>query len=361
MKSWKEWLAFGALALAFLIPISLLQSGIDGDEARVLFLRWIDNQEAYEGQLLQKITGGTDDRTVEEKDLFKNVEDVGESLNSGFRRLSVREKWNTLHNRQFEPFYEQFQRLAGQAKIKAVEGQIEWSNPDVSANVGALVLGFRKLVADLLWLKVDQYWHLGMVQRMLPAMETVVTLDPHFIEAYALGAWHLAYNVTVMFHSLDEKMKYIDQGIHLLEKGIKSNPRNSKLYAELGFTIYFRKMGDWEKAAYYLGEATKYEHEPWVERAYALSLERLLQEEKALAVLEDYDRRHPELVMQQLSMARLRKKLEARQVEKDGDLEHALRIWDFLRTDDPGDVVAPKEFLRIKHLLSEQHRGASRD
>ncbi|MBI4831806.1 MAG: hypothetical protein HY801_09695 [Candidatus Lindowbacteria bacterium] len=360
MKSWKERLTFGALALAFLIPISVVQRGIDGDEDRVLFLRWIDNQEAYEGQLLQRIASGTDDRTPDEEELFENVEAVGSSLNQDFNQLPVGEKWKTLRNPQFDSLYRQFSLLAKQAKIRPVEGQIEWSNPDVSANVGALVLGFRKLVADLLWLKVDQYWHLGMVQRMLPTMETVVALDPHFIEAYALGAWHLAYNVTVMFHSMDEKMKYIDQGIHLLEKGVKNNPRSSKLYAELGFTMYFRKLSDWEKAAYYLGEATKYEHEPWVERAYALSLERLRQEEKALAILEDYDRRHPELTMQRFSIARIRKKLEARQLEKDGKLEQALRIWDFLRNDDPADVVAPKEFLRIKQALSEQHGVTSK-
>jgi len=348
----KEKLVFGAVALAFLIPIGVVQARIDDDRGRVVFLRWIDNQQAYQGQVLVQIVQESTETNPEEEAFFERVEEVGLSLSSDFRELPVDGKWEILHNPDFEPLYEQFTHMAKEAKVTLSEGEIEWANPDVSANVGALVLGFRKLVADVLWLKVDEYWHLGLVERMLPMMETVITLDPQFIEAYALGAWHLAYNVTVMFHSVEEKMKYIDQGIRLLEKGIKNNPRNSKLYMELGFSMYFRKLSDWEKAAYYLGESTKYEHEPWYERAYALSLERSLEEEAALAVFEDYDQRHPDFIAQKRSMIRIRKKLDARRLEENGELEKALEIWRFLKEDDGADVVAPQEVARIENILS---------
>lgn len=359
MRSWKERFFFGGLILVFLIPIAMLQTSIDDDLSRVVFLRWIDNQEAYRSQLLQKIVGDADERAPEESALFESVEKQGSSLNPDFDNLSVDAKWRVVKNPALNPQYDQFQQLVRQSKISLIEAGIEWANPDVSANVGALVLGFRKLVADMLWLKVDEYWHRGLVQRMLPMMETVTVLDPHFIEAYALGAWHLAYNVTVLFHSADERQKYIDQGITLLKRGIKNNPRSSKLYAELGFTIYFRKVGDWEKAAYYLGEATKYEHEPWIERAYALSLERLTDEERALAILQDYDRRHPDYVMQKYSIMRIQKKLQARKLEQEGNLEGAFVIWEFIKQDDPADVVAPKEYLRLKAELAKKRAISS--
>ena len=218
MKQWRERLAFGALALAFLIPISILQSGIDEDQIRVVFLKWIDHQEAYKGQVLQQIVARDDERSAEELALFENVEQVGASLSPDFGDLSVNAKWRFINSPEFEPLYERFFQLIRESKVSLIEGEIEWANPDVSANVGALVFGFRKLVADMLWLKVDQFWHMGLVQRMLPMMETVVMLDPHFIEAYALGAWHLAYNVTVTLHSMEDKLEYIYKGIHLLEK-----------------------------------------------------------------------------------------------------------------------------------------------
>ncbi len=352
MNPWKERLIFGALAIAFLIPIAILQGGIDRDSVMVVFLRWIENQEAREGQVLQKIVLGEDERTPEEIAFYDRVEEVGASLSPDFRELSIPERWRVFNSPDFEPLYERFIQLVRQSRITLAEGEIEWANPDVSANVGALVLGFRKLVADMLWLKVDEYWHLGLIQRMLPMMETVVTLDPHFIEAYALGAWHLAYNVTVTFRSKEKKLEYIYKGVHFLEKGIKGNPRSAKLYAELGFTMYFRKLLDWEKAAYYLGEATKYEHEAWHERAYAISLERMGEEEKALAVLENYGLKYPDYRMHKSTMARLQKKLEARRLEEEGKLEEAARIWTFLKEDDPSDVVAPKEAFRFEQMLS---------
>jgi tetratricopeptide (TPR) repeat protein len=352
MKRWQETLVFGVCIVAFLIPISIVQSAIDKDDMGVVFLRWIDNQEAYQGLVLQSIIAGADSRYPEELALFDNVETTGERLNPDFRNLSVRSKWRVLHNPDFQPLRDRFLQLVKESKITLTEGEIEWANPEVSANVGVLVLGFRKLVADLLWLKVDEYWHLGLPQRMLPMMETVVALDPHFIVAYSLGAWHLAYNVSLMVHSAEEKQHYIDQGIALLAKGIKSNPRSSDLYAELGFTIYFRKLNDWEKAAYYLREAIKYEHEPWVERVYALSLERLGEEREALAILEDYGRRHPTFVAQRTSVERLRRKVEARRLEKEGKLKEALAIWQFLKDDDSTDVIAPREYLRLLALTS---------
>ncbi len=353
MSTWKEKAAFGALILLFLIPIGYTQSRIDNDADRVGFLRWIDNQQAYSRQLLNKIISETDERDPSEIALFKRVEETGTSLNPDFSNLSIPPKWKLINRPQFDPLYQQFVGLAKNSKLTLVEGAIEWANPDVSANVGALVLGFRKLVADMLWLKVDEYWHRGLVQRMLPMMETVTALDPHFIEAYALGAWHLAYNVTVMFHTAEERQKFIDQGIGLLKKGIKNNPRSSKLYAEMGFTIYFRKLSDWEKAAYYLGESIKYDHEPWVERAYAISLERLRQEDKALAILQDYDQRHPKYKMQKFSMARLEKKLKARKLEEEGQVEAAFKIWQFLKDDDPSDFISAQEVLRLKVELNK--------
>ena len=347
------------MAIALLIPISILQTMIDDDKISVAFLRWVDNQEAYSRQSAQAFSISPDERASEEIALFDKVESVGQELDEGFDGLAVSEKWSIISAPDFDSLREQFLGLVLESKITLSEGEIEWSNPEVSANVGALVLGFRKLVADMLWLKVDEFWHLGLASRMLPMMETVVTLDPHFIEAYALGAWHLAYNVTVTVHSVEEKMMYIDQGIGLLEKGIKNNPRNSKLYFELGYTMYFVKRKDWEKSAYYLGEASKYEHESMYERAYILALERMGEEEKAFAVLKDYDLRYPDFVAHHQSMKRIGRKLEARRLEEEGRLQEAYATWTFLEADDPSDVVSPVEVRRLREILAGTDAASS--
>jgi tetratricopeptide (TPR) repeat protein len=352
MDLWKEKLAFAVLALALLIPIAILQNAIDDDTVGVAFLRWVDNQEVYSGQAAKMFMISVDERTEEEINLFDRVASAGIAADASFQELGVDDKWLITNGPDFDPFREEFLDLVMQSKIVLADREIEWSNPDVSANVGALVLGFRKLVADMLWLEVDAFWHQGLASRMLPMMETVVALDPHFIEAYALGAWHLAYNVTVTVHSAEEKLKYIDQGIGLLESGIKSNPRNSKLYTELGFTMYFIKLKDWEKSSYYMGEAIKHEHEPWMERLYANTLERIGEEERALAMIEDYDRRYPDFIAQNRMLGRLRNKLKAREIEAQGKIQEAYDMWLYLEEDDSSDSVAPVEVKRLKTILS---------
>ena len=74
MDKWKEIIAFAALALALLVPISILQDRIDEDEVGVAFLRWIDNQEAYERQQENRPFTSPDNRAAEEIALFNQAE-----------------------------------------------------------------------------------------------------------------------------------------------------------------------------------------------------------------------------------------------------------------------------------------------
>ncbi len=64
-----------------------------------------------------------------------------------------------------------------------------------SLMVAGLASGFKSQVANLLWMKSDEYWHKGMLTRQNPIMEAVVTLDPQFIEAWDTAGWHWAYNI----------------------------------------------------------------------------------------------------------------------------------------------------------------------
>ncbi|MCM8768295.1 MAG: hypothetical protein NC911_01215 [Candidatus Omnitrophica bacterium] len=63
---------------------------------------------------------------------------------------------------------------------------------------GSLVLsGFKGLAADLLWLNVEEYWHSGQHYKMLPLLEAVAWLQPTYVTVWAVGGWHMAYNIYV--------------------------------------------------------------------------------------------------------------------------------------------------------------------
>ncbi|MBM3290253.1 MAG: hypothetical protein FJY92_08895, partial [Candidatus Hydrogenedentes bacterium] len=144
-----------------------------------------------------------------------------------------------------------------------------------------MFFGFRKMAANLVWLEVDRFWHKGQMHRMLPLMKTCVTLDPEFIEAYLLGSWHMAYNATASlsdtpwelrtYEPLNEnwsgdKERYYFYGVNFLKDGIRKNPRNYKLYFDLGYAIYEVKLDNHVDAIKYLAEAIRLDHDRWVRR-----------------------------------------------------------------------------------------------
>ncbi len=117
-----------------------------------------------------------------------------------------------------------------------------------SLMVAGLASGFKSQVANLLWMKSDEYWHEGLFTRQVPLMEAVVTLDPQFIDAWSTAGWHWAYNIYADIPSnLDNKAKgegYIRKkqedalatGIDYLDRGSQMNPDTYRLWFENGWT-----------------------------------------------------------------------------------------------------------------------------
>ena len=166
-----------------------------------------------------------------------------------------------------------------------------------------MFFGMRTLAANFLWLKVDTYWHSGELHRMIPLMHTCVALDPHFVDAYLLGAWHLAYNVTSQIaetpeidKEYSEKYKkrlgkkdfFYYSATDFLKGGIRNNPRDYRIYFDLGYSIYELKLSDHVNAIRYMDEAIRHKHDRWVPRMLNRSLMLNGQYEDALAGWDDY-------------------------------------------------------------------------
>lgn len=172
-----------------------------------------------------------------------------------------------------------------------------------TVGVSSLFFGFRKVAANLLWLEVDKYWHQGQMHRMVPLMRTTVALDPNFVDAYLLGAWHLAYNIPAKLPYTPEPLKEYhpryDKRLGLqevwyyiatdfLKDGIRNNPRDYRVYFDLGYAVYDVKLQDWENSIRYLREATHHRHDRWVPRRLNMSLMNAGQYEEAIVGWERY-------------------------------------------------------------------------
>ena len=194
-----------------------------------------------------------------------------------------------------------------------------------------LFFGFRKVAANFIWIQVDRYWHQGENYRMIALMKTCTTLDPHFVEAYLIGAWHLSYNVTAKMMDtpwpqrkwdarygacVGEKERYYHVAINFLKDGIRNNPRNYKLYFDLGFSIYKQKLKDYPNAVKYLSEAIRQPHDRWVPRQLFICQELNGQYAEALAGWEDYAQRFKDTALAQETAPRFIKRNQGHLLEQ---------------------------------------------
>lgn len=147
--------------------------------------------------------------------------------------------------------------------------------------MAALIGGFRKSAANVLWLQSDANWREGKHYRTVPLARAVVTLDPHFVDAWTLTCWHMAYNMSVEATTPDEAADLIAKGIDFAEQGLSWNGSRYEIYQEIGWT-YYDKIQNYAMAAEYLKKAIEHPHPTFLERAIAHAYERIPDIEHAL-------------------------------------------------------------------------------
>lgn len=256
--------------------------------------------------------------------------------------------WDFARSEETAELRREFLSLAREQRLRFAQ-DIEYTEAQAGGvNVFNLFFGFRKVAANFVWLEVDRYWHQGNTYRMITLMRTCVALDPNFVEAFTIGAWHLAYNVTARmldtpwpereWHPtyqvcLGEKERFYYFAIDFLKDGARRNPRDYRLYFDLGFSVYKQKLQDYENAVKYLTEAVRLPHEQYVPRQLLLCQELNGQYEDALTGWKDYAARYPESTISQDVAPRFILRNEALILER--DYEQFRR--QALQTDDPDE------------------------
>jgi tetratricopeptide (TPR) repeat protein len=111
----------------------------------------------------------------------------------------------------------------------------------------------------------------------------VTTLQPHAPLFWDLAAWHMAWNASAaalndprqprLALRIKAQREYFDLGRDFLERGIRNNPENPKLYEALG-RLYREKYKDHARASEFFAKAAEKPGAPaYVHRfaAYELS------------------------------------------------------------------------------------------
>ncbi|HUV05945.1 MAG TPA: hypothetical protein VMX94_12680 [Armatimonadota bacterium] len=115
------------------------------------------------------------------------------------------------------------------------------------------VIGLREVVAGLLWVRVNDFFHSGNYEAIVPLTRMITWLDPHQIDVYSTGAWHLAYNFVDSDQRADRR--YLAPAIKFLREGVDNNPTAWDPKFDLGFVLYNLKAQDFPSGRYWISRA----------------------------------------------------------------------------------------------------------
>lgn len=134
-------------------------------------------------------------------------------------------------------------------------------------------LGYTGLAACIYWTRAVQYFgekNIAKSRRfdLLPSLlDLTVSLDPHLVAAYTFGGIFLA-------QSPPYGAGMPDAAVDFVERGIKDNPSDWRLYYHLGF-IHYMERHDYRAAADAFSRAAKVAGNPaWMNAMPALMNER---------------------------------------------------------------------------------------
>lgn len=102
---------------------------------------------------------------------------------------------------------------------------------------------FRGLAADILWYRAEKQKNEGKLFEANTTAGWITTLQPRFGQVWVFQSWNMAYNISVITHTPEERWDWVNKGIKLLrDEGIVYNPTNIAIYRQLGWT-FFHKIG----------------------------------------------------------------------------------------------------------------------
>ncbi len=102
---------------------------------------------------------------------------------------------------------------------------------------------FRGIIVDFLWYRAEKLKNEGKLFEANTTAGWITTLQPRFGQVWVFQSWNMAYNISVITHTPEERWDWVNKGIKLLrDEGIVYNPNNIAIYRQLGWT-FFHKIG----------------------------------------------------------------------------------------------------------------------
>lgn len=117
------------------------------------------------------------------------------------------------------------------------------SSPLVAESAMAALGGLRSLAAEAVWFRADRLQDEGRYVELSQLASTLTFLEPHTPEVWSYAAWNLAYNISIMMPTHEDRWRWVLAAIRLLrDDGLRLNPGSPELCRELAW-LFELKMG----------------------------------------------------------------------------------------------------------------------
>lgn len=111
-----------------------------------------------------------------------------------------------------------------------------------SATMNLVLLGMRGVAVNLLRMELDQQKDMKQWAQMRATTESVILLQPHYIQVWRYLGWNLAYNVSAEWDAVEDRYRWVKEGAKFLMQGSDRNQKDPELYWETG-RILGQKVG----------------------------------------------------------------------------------------------------------------------
>ncbi len=140
--------------------------------------------------------------------------------------------------------------LAALAAQFALRARRPASAPAATEGALAALGGARSIAAEVVWFRADRLQEEGRYVELAQLASTLAFLEPHTPEVWSYAAWNLAYNVSFMMPTHEDRWRWVHAAIRLLrDRGLELNPREPELYRELAWMFELKIGTDLDSAA----------------------------------------------------------------------------------------------------------------
>lgn len=119
-----------------------------------------------------------------------------------------------------------------------------------SATMNLVLLGMRGVASSMLWRQRIEQQENKDWAGMRATTESIIMLQPHFLEVWRFQGWNLAFNVSAEWDDVRDRYYWVKEGAKFFQQGTKRNSKYPELFWDAG-NVIGSKIGKSDEKKYF--------------------------------------------------------------------------------------------------------------